>query len=356
MSCSLYLLVASLLRQNGALFAISLLLFSSIFLPGLRRVAAGLSMSIMAALVVTKVLLFPAIGIRPTPTHATLATVSHDIASLAAAEPAAFAAPDRTLLESVAPFHTWQVRYANFGCSTASWTFDPSFRWDRLDQHGAEFLRLWAELFLDHPGRILGHRLCASSVAWRPDPVGVLYTVSAGIDPNDQRLETVPISDELYRFARSAVLLSDNPSLQWLLWRAPLWIYGAYGAVAFIAWRRKQAVLLLLVVPLASQQSSVLLVNPSQDARYMMFSFVYASCWLRCSPPSRSGRPSGRATTALKQLALNTIRRARPSGPPTRLAAAHQASSFPAHSRQISSGERLRRRTSSHRTASAAGR
>ncbi len=275
-SCSLFLLSASVLRQNGVLFGVALLFLSSLLLRPFRRLATTLSLALIVVVATTKVLLFPAIGIDPTPTHAKVATLSHDIASFAATKPEIFEASDRALLERVAPFDAWQARYNNFGCSTASWTFDTSFRWQRLNGHGGEVLRLWVTLFLDHPGTMLGHRLCASSVAWRPDPVGFLYTVSAGIDRNDQGLETVPISDGLHRLGRSVLSASEKPPVQWLLWRAPIWIYSAYCVVAFIVWRRRRPMLLLLVVPLAAQQLSVLFVNPAQDARYMMFSFAYA--------------------------------------------------------------------------------
>ena len=180
----------------------------------------------------------------------------------------------------MAPFDRWQAGYPTFGCSSVNWIFDPTYRWERAVAHQRDFLRLWADLLVEHSGKVVENRLCAGSVARRPDSVGFLYTVSAGIDPNDQGLETVPVSEGLNRFGRSVLAWTEKPSVKWALWRAPGRIYLAYTTVAFVAWRRRRPALLLLVLPLFAQQLSVLPVNPAQDARYMMFSLAYGALLL----------------------------------------------------------------------------
>lgn len=275
-SCALWLGAAALLRQNGLMFALPLLLLVSLLVREVRRLCLVLASALLVMVVSVKAVVFPAAGVRPSPAFATLATFSHDIAAVAADDPGSFDADERALLERVAPFESWRAVYQASTCSSLNWVFDPSFHWDQAEGAESEYLYLWSEVLAGHPGRVLGNRLCVGAIAWRPVPSGSLYTVGRGVDPNDYGLETVPVVRAANQVALDLLDVSDEASVQWLAWRAPPWIYVAYVLVGVAAWRRRQLVLLLAVAPLAAQQLSVLPLNPAQDARYMIFSLVYA--------------------------------------------------------------------------------
>jgi hypothetical protein len=115
-----------------------------------------------------------------------------------------------------------------------------------------------------------------SALAWRPDPVGELYSVSRGIDDNNLGLRTVPVSDGLHEAAIEALDLTDEPGVQWLLWRAPPWIYLAYAVFGVKAWRRRRWLDLLPVLPLLVLQVTVAPLNTAPDARFMFFGLMLA--------------------------------------------------------------------------------
>ena len=114
------------------------------------------------------------------------------------------------------------------------------------------------------------NRLCVGGIAWRPTDRGVLYTVSRGIDENRLGLETRALLPALTEPARDLLDAFDRPSIQWIAWRAPTWIYLAYVVVGLTAWRRRMPSLALPLLPLACLQLSVVALNPAQDARYML--------------------------------------------------------------------------------------
>lgn len=274
LSLAFWLALASVLRQNGLLFAIAALVLVLVLVPEVRRWCASLILALVVMVVAVKMLLFPVAGVRPSPAFATLATFSHDIAAVAASDPRSFSQRDQALLGRVAPFQQWRTHPPRFGCSSLNWIFSPDFHWDQAEGREGSYLGLWLELLVKHPQRVIGNRLCIGAVAWRTDTVGPLYTVSRGVHANDLGLETVPVSNDANRLALS--LLDTSERVQWLAWRAPIWTYLAYLAIGAAAWRRQEVILLLAVAPLVAQQLSVLPLNPAQDARYMMFSLIYA--------------------------------------------------------------------------------
>jgi hypothetical protein len=122
---------------------------------------------------------------------------------------------------------------------------------------------------------VIGNRLCIGAVAWRPDDVSELYTVSRGVDPNQLGLRTVPLWSGLNHVAVDILDFTDRPWVQPLLWRAPVWCYALYIVLARSARRRRRAVYLLpALLPLAIQ-ITILAVNPAQDARYMFPALMY---------------------------------------------------------------------------------
>jgi hypothetical protein len=179
-------------------------------------------------------------------------------------------------MEAIAPLDTWSRLYR---CHTVN----PLYYSSEVDLSSLEEDSIsdsWLELLTAAPGTVIGHRLCAGSIAWRPMAVdratSELYTVSKGIDANDVGLETRPIWERLHRFGIELIEESNEPQREWYLWRAPTWIYLCYAALGFAAVRNRSPRLLLPGSVLLAAQLTVLLVNPAQDARYMMGGLMLA--------------------------------------------------------------------------------
>lgn len=313
-SLALWLIVVSALRQNGILLALVLVVVLVIVLSEHRRSLALAGVAVVGCLLVAKVAVYPALGVTRADTHAALATFMHDIAAGIRVAPGRFESDDRRLLEAVAPVATWREESARFGCTSANWQFLPAFRWESVEGRADDYIRLWLEVVTEQPGRVLANRLCAGSIAWRPDTVGTVYTVSRGIDPNPFGLETTPLDARLDDLAVDVLDAADRPSVQWFLWRGPTWIYAAYGALGLAAFRRRQPALVLAGLPLVALQLSVLPVSPAQDARYM-FAGTMLGLLLLPIVVSSAGEPTGAEPGADELVSLRPARRWRRSPP-----------------------------------------
>lgn len=291
-----WLAPAVILRQNGIIFALVVLAAVFLAVPGLRRLATVLGIALVLLVAASKVVVLPALGIQPSPAFATVATLSHDLAAVASSRPDLFDPEDRKVLGTVASFERWTATFPKFGCTSLNWLYHPSFRREGFEGNGRRYLDLWLETVGEAPGAVARNRLCVSSVAWRPDPVGTVYTVSRGVDPNDLGLETVPVVAAANTVGAEVLDFTESASVQWLAWRAPLWIYLAYLMIGIVGRRRVGNALVLAVVPLTAQQLSVIPLNPAQDARYMMFSLVFALLVLPLAAVGGSPAPAVRSS------------------------------------------------------------
>lgn len=269
---------AVVLRQNGVFFtgALGGILFVS--LKGARRwVFAGTACTGLV-LVLLKSALYPLAGVDPSAEQLKYASLLHDVGAVVHHQPAALDADDRAELAELAPIEQWS---RNYSCYTVNpLYYGANMRFESLAEDPAAFRAVWQELVLEEPATVLGHRVCAASIAWRPMAVdrriSVLYTVSNGIDPNGDGLATTPLWSDLNRLGRWLIGVVNNPSREWYLWRAPTWIYACYVALAVAAVRNRSALLLLPGAALLAQQLGVAVLNPAQDARYMMGSLMLA--------------------------------------------------------------------------------
>ena len=283
------------LRQNGIVLVILVLGVLFCALAGQRRrILAGAGV-VFALLLGLKLVVYPLAGVEPTNTQAGLAMFLHDVAAVAHRDPSAIDARERALLERVAPFETWRLAFGRFGCSNANWEFDPSFRWEAVEGRGADYLRIWLDELVDNPRAVLRNRLCVGAIGFRPDGYGVVYTVSRGIDANDFGLRTVPLSDWLRDRGLDAMAWADSPGVRWWAWRAPGWIYLAYGALGLAALRRRDLRLLLPCSLLLALQVTVTAVNPAQDARYMFPGLLFAVLLLPLAVGANFGSSSARS-------------------------------------------------------------
>lgn len=289
-SLTLWLVTATLLRQNGVVFAGVVLCSLIVVLKGRRRSVAVAGSIIVLSLLLAKMVIYPALGVARPSTQPSLASFLHDIAAVARTNPSVFEPNDRALLRLVAPFSTWREHSSRFGCSSANWQWSPKFNWDGVEGRAADYLRLWGEVLREQPRRVVSNRLCVGAIAWRPDTVGSVYTVSRGIDTNSFGLKTMPMVRGMDTVALSILDATNKPSVQWLLWRGPTWIYVGWLALGWAALRRCQGEMLLAGVPSLALALSVFPFNPAQDTRYMFAGVLLGALMIPLAPAAQDRR------------------------------------------------------------------
>jgi hypothetical protein len=230
----------------------------------------------LVVLVLLKGLVYPVMGVTSSGAQPPLELQLHDIADAVAHHPDMFNESDRAFMNTVGPFDLWGSTYNSVGCWSANWEWDKRFNWSVLDGHVTRLLSLWLKVVQTHPSMVARNRLCVGALAFRPDNDGVLFTASRGIYGNPDGLRTMPISEALHDRAVSLLDRLDENDVQSWAWRAPGWIYLADIVFIFVAVRRRRWLLLLPVLPLAMLQFAVFVVNPAQDARYMLPGLVLA--------------------------------------------------------------------------------
>lgn len=289
---------AVLIRQNGILVAGVVLAVVWLVARELRARAAVALVACVGVLIGAKVVAYPLLGVERGPANSEIATMLHDVASVAAQDPAALDDGDRALLETIAPIEVWAEERRRFGCTSANWQYLDAFDWDRLDGEQRRYVTLWFELLGENPWTVIKSRVCAGSIAWRPDNRGLLYTASRGVDPNEFGLRTVPVVRWWHDVGVDVLDALNRKAVQPFVWRAPAWLYMSYAVVGFTAWRRRRAILLLPLALPAAQQVAVVVLNPAQDARYLMAGLIGA--WLllpmAAVPIERRGESSAKET------------------------------------------------------------
>ena len=266
------------LRQNGLVLVVAAVVILAIACRDRWRPLLGIAAIAAVSLAGLKVVVYPIAGVEPAEARFAIGPFLADIAAVAYAQPDLISDADERTIEEVAPVEVWAEGFIRYGgCQSLNWQHEHAqFDWSVVNDDPDAFRDIALRLAAETPSRVLGNHLCQGAVAFRPDPKGTLYTVSRGIDANRFGLATTPVSDRLHELAVDALDFSDRRSVQWLLWRAPLWIYLAIGALAYAARRSGRPLLLVLAAPLVAQQLSVLVINFAQDARYMMASLIAA--------------------------------------------------------------------------------
>jgi hypothetical protein len=145
-----------------------------------------------------------------------------------------------------------------------------------------EYLTLWRKVLREAPMTVINNRICVASLAWRvgSSHAGYIYTLTYGVPDNEYGFKTVPVIPRLRPRMLKMLAWADIPHRQWYTWRAPAWIYLLDLILVAQAVRFRRWVWLLPgAVPLA-QQLNVLVLNPSQDARYMFGAYMVAMATL----------------------------------------------------------------------------
>ncbi len=292
-----------LFRQNGILVVGAVgVLALLVFGRGFRRPILVVLIGALATFGFIRVVGYRVAGVEPAPAWLSVAWMASDIANVYESHPQTFEPDDLALMSSMLPLESWRI---GADCYTLDFLiYGEPLDTEVLGERRDEIADLWWEVLREQPGAVLEQHVCAASIAWRPmsvhDSISVMYTVSAGIDPNDLGLSSDPIVDEANEWAIDVLRLWDDRSWHWITFRAATWIYPTYAVAAALALRRRSLVWLAPVAPMLAQQASLFVVNPAQDARYMIASLFTAYLlipglgWLLLAPRRRWVRGSMR--------------------------------------------------------------
>jgi hypothetical protein len=293
-----WLVLAALLRQNGLVMAVVLLVaVASLLGPGRRRFAAVAGATVVVVLVGAKAVVYPALEVAPSPPNASVANVLHDLAAHVAADDGALSDEQLDVLEQLAPLDEWERAYGSTGCWSQNWQFDEAFDWDRIPELRSELLGAWTSAAVADPATLVRNRMCVAAIVWSPWPLGPAYTVERSVAPNSDGLVGATVWEGGTDAADDVLGAADGGAAPALLWRAPLWMLLAAVAAAVAARRQRRPALLAVVAPLVALVAAVLPFNPSQDARYMFPGLLLAVLLLPVAlrRPSDPARRSARA-------------------------------------------------------------
>ena len=282
-----HLLAAVLFRQNGVIFAVFLggLLF--VVRSGRRRGVAVMTAALFLIILMLKTAVYPAIGVERTPAEINIATFVHDIDAALVKNPEIFTDDDLAMLERAMPLSQWRGSYYCY--AIIGWYLNPSMRLTAFREDSSEYLALWRKVLREAPGTVISNRFCVSSLAWRVDQKGsgYIYTLTYGIPDNPYGFKTEPVIERLRPRMLKMLAWAEIPHRLWYTWRAPAWIYLLDLVLVAQALRFRRWVWLLPgAVPLA-QQLNILVLNGSQDARYMFGAYMIAMATLPVAVLSR---------------------------------------------------------------------
>ena len=275
-SLFLHLLAAVLFRQNGVFFAVFIGSMVFVVDSGRRRGVAVMTGALVMIFLAIKLVIYPAIGVEHTPAEINIAGFVHDIDAAFVKNPEIFTDGDRAMLERAMPLSQWQR--SHYCYAIINWYLNPSMRLTAFREDEKEYLALWRKVLREAPDTVISNRFCVASLAWRIDQSGsgYIYTLTYGVPDNPYGFKTEPVMPRLRPRMLKMLAWTDEPHRLWYTWRAPAWIYLLDLVLVVQAVRFRRWVWLLPgAVPLA-QQLNVLLLNPSQDARYMFGAYMVA--------------------------------------------------------------------------------
>jgi hypothetical protein len=280
----LELLGVCLFRLNGFLVAGIATVVLALLLPGMRARVATLGLAAVAVTSALNAYLFPALGIRKTPSYLAMDPIYSDIAVAYRQDPGIFTPADLRLMAQVVPLGQWR---STADCYSSDRTaLSPHFT-ARAAGLSGPLLALAGRLAWRAPQVMLGATICRGAIAWSvfpgppaldgatkkywpPSPVRFYGAYRVRGNPYARALWPRPLSYRAYAAARFLWNASLTPQLDWLLWRGAFWCYLAYLAVWLLSRARHDwRLLTLAAIPLA-QQATVLAENHVQAYRYMV--------------------------------------------------------------------------------------
>ena len=286
-SLFVHLLAVVVFRQNGIFFAVFLGAMLLAVKTGRRRGVAVMTTALFVIFLTIKLAVYPAIGVMHTPAENNLAGFVHDIDAALVKNPEIFSQEDLAMLERAMPLTQWRNSYYCY--AIINWYLNPSMRLNAFREDSSEYLALWRKVLREAPGTVISNRICVASLAWRVDQKGsgYIYTLTYGVPDNPYGFKTNPVIPRLRPRMLKMLAWTDIPHRLWYTWRAPGWIYLLDLLLIAQAVRFRRWVWLLPgAVPLA-QQLNVMVLNPSQDARYMFGAYMIAISTLSVAVLSR---------------------------------------------------------------------
>lgn len=286
------LVPVALLRHNGLLVAVAVMLGLLLAFRGYRRRLGAVALGVAALLLLVKFPLYDLLGVSRTRGVAdTLRT--YQLAAVVSAG-AELTPPQRRVAEGILPLEDWKRYYTPFTVDylTNSPRFDGRYFWK--EENRAELARAWRELAGRYPGILLRHAIRNSSIVWRIRQFPDGYTMSLwfGIDPNGYGLETRPCLPWLHRFLEGLTRkLAADPGWNWFFCRPGLYLFVSLFACALLGLRLRDRRALLLLAPVLAAAAPFLLFSPCQDTRYLFPVMLAGPYLLAQALIRRSGTP-----------------------------------------------------------------
>ncbi len=278
------IVLMGLSRQNGFIAILGAL--PAVIVVSRHRIAAvGSSVAGLGSVLVVSALLYPAIGVRGPPEQYGSFIYWFDLGAMYQRVSDSLS-PD--VIDDLALFGTEAEWRDGFNCHWAGPTFQTRFyEYKPLDVN--ELQDEWKSSILKDPLFLTGNHLCAASAAWNPfaspEELDYYQTVWDVVVDNPQGVVSDPLSDRLGAAARNGlrfVGLTNHDSEAWnpgvtqfLLWRAPTWMYALGVLLVVAAVRFKRWMLLWLVLPFVAQAASVIAIA-GPHYRYMAPAWISA--------------------------------------------------------------------------------
>jgi len=203
---------------------------------------------------------------------------------------------ERETIEETISFEAIREHYTPYTSDPMLNAPGVSWEWLNVEGHRQELVRLWLELVRRHPAAIARHIQRNRSILWRviQFPDGYLAPHWIDINPNSDGLTMSPLHQGLHSLLNYKILfpLGFDRRYNWLFFRPALFLYLAAFAVSIVLFRTGSAKGLLLVVPLAMNTATFVLLCPVQDTRYFYAAFLIAPFLLAASLLLRRGEIS----------------------------------------------------------------
>ena len=279
-------LLAAVFRQNGFVMVVIVAAVGAAVLAGARLKIAVAGLAAIVVALGLNLAVLPALGVQNGFAGVSLEAFAGDIAVAYRHDPGSFTAEDRAALATTAPLSLWES--SGTCASTDTTVYDPAYDRDASIANKDALMGVWYRVARRTPGEVIATRWCRGSLAWsvtpryglsrNPNPWSAKTYVARdprmGQTPFRGAVVSKPLNDTVYRLAQRGVRATNGRGVEWIAWRGATLAYLTYVVVAFAVWRRRNPTLLLIAVPTAAVQLSVLLVNNVQAARYMAAPYI----------------------------------------------------------------------------------
>ena len=185
---------------------------------------------------------------------------------------------DLGFLGLIQPIESWVTQYNCYSLNPL--IYNVQFKHQFVESHADQLVDIWLRSILQHPGIVLEHQKCVTSMLWQiTEPLsreGHLYTTEMGIVENDFKLQTQSLWPKLYAIIYDVVNRSHRPNLIWFVWRPAFYLYGLLLCVCLAAIRTKNINVLLVGMPALLNSIVWFPLITTQDFRFQYPVYVMA--------------------------------------------------------------------------------